>query len=125
MTPPPPNPAGKNLPRYMTIILRTPSPAPPPPNSQYSIPRTHRGSYMSAHILLNLLNEVGKAIRCETLSSIVSVFPNKFNEFNNTGARMQDFIYHMTLKTHFISKFCFKRHDFAIRKRDVFMDVNA
>ena len=32
---------------------------------------------MSAHVLLNLLNE--------------------FNKFNNTGARMLDPIYHMTL----------------------------
>ena len=29
---------------------------------------------MSAHVLLNLLNELGKKIRCETLLSIVSVF---------------------------------------------------
>ena len=28
---------------------------------------------------------------------LISVFPNKFNKFNNTGARMQDSIYHMTL----------------------------
>ena len=79
---------------------------------------------MSVHVLLNLLNQVGKTVRCEALPSIVSVFPIKFNKFNNTGARMQDSIYHMTLKSHFISKFCLKRHDFAIRKRDVFMDVN-
>ena len=32
---------------------------------------------------------------------------------------MQDSIYHMTLKSHFISKFALKGHDFAIRKRDV------
>ena len=38
---------------------------------------------------------------------------------------MQDYIYHMTLKSHFINKFALKGHDFAIRKRDVFMDVNA
>ena len=25
----------------------------------------HRGSYMSAHVLLNLLNELGEKIRCE------------------------------------------------------------
>ena len=25
----------------------------------------HRGSYMSAHVLLNLLNELGKEIKCE------------------------------------------------------------
>ena len=63
---------------------------------------------MSAHVLLNLLNKLGKKIRCEALPSILSVFPNKFNKFNNTGAPMQDSIYHMTLKSHFISKFCTK-----------------
>ena len=46
---------------------------------------------MSAHVLLNLLNELGWKIRCEALPSILSVFPNKFNKFNNTGARMQDY----------------------------------
>ena len=80
---------------------------------------------MSAHLLLNLLNVLGKKIRCEALPSILSIFPNVFNKFNNTGARMQDSVYHMTLKSHFVSKFALKRHDFAIRKRDVFMDVNA
>ena len=69
---------------------------------------------MSAHVLLNLLNELGKP-----------VFPNEFNKFNNTGTRMQDSIYQMTLKLHFISKFCIKTSRFAIRKFDVFMDVNA
>ena len=44
----------------------------------------NRESYTSVHVLLNLLNSLGKKIRCE------SVFPNKFNKFNNTGARMQD-----------------------------------
>ena len=62
---------------------------------------------MSAHVSLNLLNELGGKVRCEFLSSI-SVFPNEFNKFNNTGARMQDSIYHMTLKSHFISKLCTK-----------------
>ena len=35
----------------------------------------NRGSYMSAHVLLNLLNELGKKIRCEALQSILSVSP--------------------------------------------------
>ena len=35
----------------------------------------YRGSYMSAHVLLNLLNDLGKKIRCEALPSILSVFP--------------------------------------------------
>ena len=30
---------------------------------------------MSAHVLSNLLNELGKKIRCEALPSILSVFP--------------------------------------------------
>ena len=37
---------------------------------------------MSAHELLNLLNELGKNM------SILSVFPNEFNKYNNTRARM-------------------------------------
>ena len=32
------------------------------------------------------------------LPSILSLFRNKFNKFNNTGAGMVDSIYHMTLK---------------------------
>ena len=52
---------------------------------------------MSAHVLLNLLNELGKKIRCEPLPSI-SVFPNEFNKFNNTGARMQASIYLLTVR---------------------------
>ena len=39
-------------------------------------------------------------------------FPNEFNEFIDTGAQMQDSIYHMTLKSHFISKFCTKTSQF-------------
>ena len=73
---------------------------------------------MSAHVLLNLLNELGKKIRCEAVPSILSVFPNKFNKFNNTGARMQDSIYHMTLKSHFkkLANFALKCHNFGIIK---------
>ena len=43
---------------------------------------------MSAHILLNLLNVLGKKIRCEALPGISSITPHEFNKFNNTGARM-------------------------------------
>ena len=58
----------------------------------------HRGSYMSAHVLLNLLNELGKRDQMRGLPSILSLFRNEFNQFNNTGARMLDSIYHMTLR---------------------------
>ena len=36
---------------------------------------------MSAHVLLNLLNELGKMVRCEALPSILSIFSNEFNKF--------------------------------------------
>ena len=56
--------------------------------------------YLSTHVLLNLLNELKKRdkMRVQGLSSILSLFGNKVNKFNNTGARMLDSIYHMTLK---------------------------
>ena len=57
------------------------------------------------------------------LPSILSLFRNEFNKFNNTGARMLDSIYHMTntLKSHFWLKNviilslcmqrCYERHN--------------
>ena len=57
---------------------------------------------MSAHVLLYLLYELGEKIRCEAVLSILSISSNEFNKFNNTGARMQDSIYHMTLRSHLI-----------------------
>ena len=58
---------------------------------------------MSAHVLLNLLNELGKRDKMQGLPSILSFFRNEFNKFNNTRARMLVSIYHMTntLKSHF------------------------
>ena len=56
----------------------------------------NRGSYMSAHVLLNLLNELGKRDKMRGLPSILSLFCNEFNKCNNTRARMLDSIYHMT-----------------------------
>ena len=45
-----------------------------------------RGSYMSAHVLLNLLNELGKRDKMRGLPSLLSLFRNEFNKFNNTRA---------------------------------------
>ena len=53
---------------------------------------------MSANVLLNLLNELWKKDKMRGFSSILSPFRNKFNEFNKTGARMLDFIYHLILR---------------------------
>ena len=58
----------------------------------------YRGSYMSAHVLFNFLNELGKRDKMRGLPSILSLFRNEFNKFNNTRARMLDSIYHMTLR---------------------------
>ena len=51
---------------------------------------------MSAHVLLNLLNELGKRDKMRGLPSILSIFRNEFNKFNNTRERILDSIYHMT-----------------------------
>ena len=45
---------------------------------------------MSAHFLLNLLNELRTRVKIQGLSNILSLFRNKFNKFNNTEARMLD-----------------------------------
>ena len=58
----------------------------------------YRGSYMSAHVLLNLSNGLGKRDKMRGLPSILSLFRNKFNKFNNTRAQMLDSIYHVTLR---------------------------
>ena len=68
---------------------------------------------MSAHVLLNLLNELGKRDKMRGLPSILSLFRNKFYQFNNTGARMLDSIYHMTLKLFSINIFGVKTLGFC------------
>ena len=61
---------------------------------------------MSVHVLLNLLNELGKRDKMRGLPRILSLFRNEFNKFNNTRVRMLDSVYHMTnsLKSHFWRK---------------------
>ena len=74
---------------------------------------------MSAHVLLNLLNELGKRDKMRGLPSILSLFRNEFNKFNNTRARMLDSIYHMTntFKSYFVilvslcTQRCYGRHN--------------
>ena len=53
---------------------------------------------MSAHVILNLLKELGKRDQMLSKPRILSLFPNLFNKFNNKRAHMFDSIYHMTLK---------------------------
>ena len=54
---------------------------------------------MSAHVLCTLLNELGIRDKMRGLPSILSLFRNEFNQFNNTRARMLDSIYYMTKVT--------------------------
>ena len=58
---------------------------------------------MSAHVLLILLNELGKRDKVQGLLSILSLFRTEFNKFNQTGARMLDDIKN-TLKSNFWRK---------------------
>ena len=78
---------------------------------------------MSAHVLLNLSNELGKSDKMRGLPNILLFFRNKFNKFNNTGARMLDSFYHVTLEL-------FKNHIFGVKTsrfcyilRNVIMDA--
>ena len=79
---------------------------------------TNRGSYISAHVLLNLSNELGKSDKMRGLPSILSLFRNEFDKFNNTGAQKLDSIYHKTLRlfcNHIVgvkkSRFCHLLHN--------------
>ena len=53
---------------------------------------------MSAHVLLNLLKKLMKRDKMRGLPSVLLLFRNKFNKFNNIGALMLDSFYHMTLE---------------------------
>ena len=75
---------------------------------------------MSAHVLLNLLNELRNRDKMRGLPSILSLFRNKSNKFNNTRARMLDSIYYM-MKSQFgrknviilslCTQLCYERHN--------------
>ena len=41
---------------------------------------------MSAYVLLNIINSTRKSDKMRGLSSILSLFRNEFNKFNNTRA---------------------------------------
>ena len=64
---------------------------------------------MSVHVLLNLLNELRKRDKMRGFPSILLLFLKEFNKFDNTGARMLDSIYHITLKV-------LKNHSFGVKR---------
>ena len=43
---------------------------------------------MSAHVLLNLLKDLGKRDKMRGLPSILSLFSNEFNKFNKTSTNL-------------------------------------
>ena len=59
----------------------------------------YRGSYLSAHVLLNLLKELGKKYKMRCLTSILSLFHKELKKINiNTEHKCQNlFIIIMTL----------------------------
>ena len=58
----------------------------------------NRGSYISAHVFIEFINELGKRDKMRGLPSILSIFRNELNKFNNTRARILYSFYHMTLR---------------------------
>ena len=80
---------------------------------------------MSVHVLLILLNDFGKSDKMRGLPSILLLFRNEFNQFNDTGARALDSIYHMTLKLIKNRIFGVKISRFCHLLRNVIMDVIA
>ena len=55
------------------------------------------------------------------LPSILSLFRNEFNKFNNTGAQILDSIYHMTLKLFNFAFLVWSRFFHILR--NIIMDV--
>ena len=76
---------------------------------------------MSAHVLLNLLNEFGKVIKCEADRSFYRFFAASLINL----ARMSDSIYHMALKILKNCIFVVKTSRVSLISRNVIMDVIA
>ena len=63
-----------------------------------------RGSYMNAHVLINLLNDLGNRDKMRGLPSILSLFRNEFNKFKNMSRNVRFYLSYdikITLKSHF------------------------
>ena len=65
---------------------------------------------MNAHVLLNLLNELGECDKMRGLPSILNFFRNEFNKFNKTRERMLDTTLYLSYGTKITLKspFCRK-----------------
>ena len=77
--------------------------------------------YMSAHVLLILLNELGKRDKMNIAKHFISFFCNEFNKFNNTGEQVS--FCHMALKLLKNRIFGVKMSKFGHLLRNVMIDV--
>ena len=57
----------------------------------------YRGSFISDHVLLNLLSELRKIDKMRDFLGILSRLCSEFIKLNKTRTQMLDSIYHMTL----------------------------
>ena len=64
----------------------------------FVIVKRDRGSYTSAHVLLNLLTSWGKEIKYEACWAFYLILATCLKKFNYTRTQMLDSIYHMTLR---------------------------
>ena len=69
---------------------------------------------MGAHALSDFFNELRKSDQMRGSSSILSLFRNGINKYNNTGTGMLDWLCHMTLNYDDIAFFESKRLMFGI-----------
>ena len=72
---------------------------------------------------IEFIKRVGEKDQMRGLPSILSLFRNEFNKFNDTGARMLDSIYHMTQKILKNCIFGLKTSIFLLILLNVIMDV--
>ena len=59
---------------------------------------------MSAHVLLNLLNKLGKRDKIQGLPSILSFFHNEINKFNNALSRSTNVRFYLSYDIKIILK---------------------
>ena len=83
----------------------------------------HRGSYIRAHVLLNLSNELGQGDKIRGLPSILSLFRNEFNKFNKKISTNVRFYLSYDIKITLKSHSAVKMLKFCHYARNVVMDV--
>ena len=80
---------------------------------------------MSAHLLLNSLNALRERDKIRGLQSVLSLFCNKLNKFNNTQHESYSIYgFYLSHKTTFLTTFfCVKMSRFCHLLRNIIMGV--